>query len=675
MKLVGQRGFGLIEVLVAFVVIAAGAAALVKLQSAFLTTTAESGAREAAMHLAETKLDDLRSFEVVATTSGKVAYQDIGNNSGGQIASGAHTIGQQALDLSWTVSNQFLTSPANVIPERKDATVTVSWIDRSGTQRNLSLSGAIARSLSIGSTLLSGSLGAGQPSPQVKYNKGIAPDVIAIGVATGTKVETSKPMPTVFQKGNTVGVQFESVTYDANTNKLIQHDQLTLACTCNLQSGESSQSLPDQLSLTSYGLYWVAGDKLSKSYGASTITQEVEEQKLCTLCCSNHFDGTSTSSGDFKLYYNQDIKGLHTHASSYNESCRLLRVDGLYTPMPDWNLAVLNVMTPAFLTDDLNQANYQKYVQAVVKAHVSWQKSGKIGSFSFADLNTWLGTSGNVTNGGATTTAVTVGLGPYQLIARGVYVDYMKSEYLSSLDLDDVALLSKVPFNEVNLTLLANWSVVSADQAYVTVTSQPVQTIVDVNAAYYGVYSRGRITAIQDSMTAGTGGTEKAIPVSATIRRSNSGISAGPAIGTDALSAMSPLSASLSVKVHNVTVDKVNVHGTIKCLSDPTGNSTEPKVCTAGEWNNLTITAVNASCTLTKPTGQTAGTYSCFVTRGESVTATLANSGYLFKASDALTFSGSLTNPGTGVSISQGPCVLMVKSTVAGASYMSACTN
>ena len=105
----------------------------------------------------------------------------------------------------------------------------------------------------------------------------------------------------------------------------------------------------------------MAGDKLSKSYGASTITQEVEEQKLCTLCCSNHFDGTSTSSGDFKLYYNQDIKGLHTHASSYNESCRLLRVDGLYTPMPDWNLAVLNVMTPAFLTDDLNQANYQKY--------------------------------------------------------------------------------------------------------------------------------------------------------------------------------------------------------------------------------------------------------------------------------------------------------------------------
>ena len=37
MRLSRQQGFGLIEVLVAFVVIAAGAAALVKLQGAFLT--------------------------------------------------------------------------------------------------------------------------------------------------------------------------------------------------------------------------------------------------------------------------------------------------------------------------------------------------------------------------------------------------------------------------------------------------------------------------------------------------------------------------------------------------------------------------------------------------------------------------------------------------------------
>lgn len=674
MRVSRQRGFGLIEVLVAFVVIATGAAALVKLQGAYLRSTAESGTREAAMHLAETKLDDLRSFEVVATTSGKVAYQDIGNNTGGQLAAGSHTVGTQVYTLAWTVSNQFLTSPANTIPERKDVTISVSWDDRTGTTRTLALSGSIAQQLSAGSSMLTGDMGMGEPAPQVSYAPGSAPDVIAIALGNNSTVETSKPMPTVFQRGNTIGVQFEQVTYDASTNKQVQQDLLTLACSCALQTGTSNQYLPSQLLQTSYGLYWQAGETMAKTYGQSIITQAGEEKSLCTLCCANHFDGTTTSSGDFKLYYNQDLKGSHTHTSSYNEACRLMRLDGLYIPMPDWNLAKLNVMSTDFLTNSLNQVNYQKYVQALVKTHVSWQKGGKIDSFSFDDFNSWLGTSGNVTNGGATTTAVTVTPGLHQLIARGVYVDYLSSTYLSQLNINDSALLSKVPFNELNLTLLANWSVASADQTYLTVTNEAVNTVVNVSANYYGVYSRGRLNALLS-----TGDAFKT--VSASIRRSNSGLTAS----TQALTSdLSDTSATLAVKVQVTSVDKVNVHGTIKCLSDPSQNSSTPNACTGGEWNGLTLTSSNSgvSCSLTKPTGQnTDGTYSCDVNRGSTVVVTVASSGYLVRESSNvandgnLTFDGALTSPGTGVLTSQGPCVLVVKNTVSGASTMGTCTN
>ena len=75
-------GFILIEVIIAFIVIAVGTSALVQLHRGYLRQEANSGMRELAMHLAENKLDDLRAFEVVRTTAGKIAYQDIGNNLG-----------------------------------------------------------------------------------------------------------------------------------------------------------------------------------------------------------------------------------------------------------------------------------------------------------------------------------------------------------------------------------------------------------------------------------------------------------------------------------------------------------------------------------------------------------------------------------------------------------------
>lgn len=56
------RGFGLIEVMVALVLIAVMAAALLPLSQRYLTISRDGRQREVALRLAESKLDELRHF-------------------------------------------------------------------------------------------------------------------------------------------------------------------------------------------------------------------------------------------------------------------------------------------------------------------------------------------------------------------------------------------------------------------------------------------------------------------------------------------------------------------------------------------------------------------------------------------------------------------------------------
>ncbi len=582
MRLSRQQGFGLIEVLVAFVVIAAGAAALVKLQGAFLTTTAESGAREAAMHLAETKLDDLRTFEVVSTTTGKVAYQDIANNLGGNILAGTQTIGNQSYSLSWSVSNQFLSSPPATIPERKDVTVLVSWTDRAGSSRQLSLSGKIAAQLSVGSTLMTGDFGLSQPGPQVTYTPGSAPDVVSISLNNSDtlNIETSKPVPNVVKKGSSTEVQFDTITYDAANNRLIQSDLTTVSCSCSLGSGTQSGSKPAEMVSLSQGIFWQAGATATKAFGAPADNQQ---SALCDVCCANHFDGPGTAFADFYDQNNKVSGAGHAHYASstgsavtsgdYLEACRMMRIDGYYELLPDWNLIALNVMSADYLSTSANVVAYQTYVKQMVKTYVEEQPS-TTNLMSYYD---WLGTA-NIS--GVTqadfTAAHQFAPGVKQLIARAVYVDFLANP--SSIDTDTDGWLSKVSFNEINVTLLANWS--SSDSTHVAVTNEAIQSIINPASGYYGTYSRGVMTG--DTKTASSA----TATITASLTKHNSGLT-----GSNAISAYDAITspATLTVQVDDSISDagQVIIKGTIQCLN--------PVFTTTGTGQSRTTTVTDST--------------------------------------------------------------------------------
>jgi len=195
----------------------------------------------------------------------------------------------------------------------------------------------------------------------------------------------------------------------------------------------------------------------------------------------------------------------------YDEACRLKRVNGVFQVFKDWRLDTLTVLPGDFLTNLDSQATYVDYVQNYVKYRVlSSPEPAK---------PTGRGTS--------------VGSGANkQLFARALYVevpdglaDYIDEQLLldSSKQFED--FLDRVPFYDLNLTKLADWS--SRNRPVVRVTSTAVRT----EAINQDLYSRGRAEGVPLKTTPPEGST---VPVDvrliASLRMGNTGVTSTPPI-------------------------------------------------------------------------------------------------------------------------------------------------
>lgn len=660
MNLIKQQGIGLIEVLVAFVIVATSAVALVGLQNHFMQTEDESTSREIAMHLAETTLDELRTFDSINTAPGSDAYQDIATNSAGT----SQTIGTtgRTYTTTWAVTNRFFTTPTPTLPEQKDVNVVVTWRDREGASRSISLFGVISPKISLdaSSGLASGSAAAGL-KPKVIYTPGVAPDVVSISLGNGSKQETTKPLPTVSNSGGSIQVQFDTVTYNSASNTQVLADTLTLSCSCSFESGTKSTALPAEPTLIDGLLYWrspTTDQYVLKKWGSSANNQQ---SSLCGVCCEQHFDRYTDANGLFSDYYNR----LNLPSSKYNasltavtsgnyiDSCRLLRLDGYYRPMPDWNLVKLVVVSSDFLRNTANQTSYQNYIKYVVKAYVELQQAGDwpthnstlISDYTKTNIlsfSSWLAISGNAAAGGDITTTVDIDKNAAtpvskQLIARGIFVDVMSDSWVDALNTSDADYLTKVPFYDVNMTLLSQWS--SSDTSVATVYSEPIKTLTDADSDYYGVYKRGYLLDDQTGSTS----------ISVSAFQGNSSVAAyqnsnnTPEMAISAYDNTKALTDTLTVTVGGtVTPDTVTVSGSLYCLDQTTsttgtGNNKTTiysAIACATNGNNktfdvLTITSSNATCTLSAVNSTASPAYrpfSCTTTKGAAFDITVGGS-------------------------------------------------
>ncbi|PSJ42685.1 hypothetical protein C7H85_17040 [Zobellella endophytica] len=470
---------------------------------------------------------------------------------------------------------------------------------------------------------------------------------------TGIKQETTKPAPDVQNNDDDVVVSFDSIIYDGSNNRLIQSDTRTVYCSCDYQNGLQSTRRPARPYSLPNGVYWFEGLSEEKEWGDS-------DNPDCTVCCNDHFDVGSSSL--FEDNFNQFNQG-HGHyinaispasaGQEYLESCRMLRIDGFFRVMPDWNLIALNIFPPSYLTDADNVQLYQQYIEDVVQEYVTIQKSGLPSTTYQPDsFQVWLSANGDTADFESLTELF---IASYQLAARAIYVDLMPQSLLDAIDFSDDNWLTKVSFNEVNTTLLANWRVEDGDDDYLEVTNEPVETIVDPDNNFFGTYSRGYVTTLQESASAA------AQPrVFATMTRYNSGLT-----GQDPISpfdAGTLFETSLTLSVSSGSALTTFISGKIECLTVQ-GNGTTPVACKSQDFNNTVATPDgNGSCTIRKDSDPATAFYECTVTAGQAVTITFTNnqpsSDFVFNPS-SVNLTTTQVNNNTDI-----PCVMQINNNI-----------
>lgn len=512
-----MKGFTLIEVLVASLIIMIGVTGYVTLQSEYVRSDAKLNLRNAALQLGQEKLDDLRQFTQIRAKVGEFAFNDIANDAGGSIGAGDVDIGLTAdptntytFSRHWVVTDQYyvdtdadgieeswvqagdvdfpVTVPANAA--QKVVSVTISWTDNEGNSSAISLDGNIAPIALGNSYQAKNESNNAKTSPKVNYTPGEAPDVISYELGDGKTVETSKPVPEIENRGDNNTVQFETVKYIVlvdQTDKVEQEDFLTVNCSCAL-AGVNQGSTPSMTVLVNQELGVELGQSTNKMTG---VPKGVGQPPMCTQCCNDHHDTASMvaeenyyrlESGSAHGHYDRQADGTFIPASSngdeYDEVCRFKRIDGYFQIYPDWQLLDIIEFNSRFLFTDANLNAYTNYTEGLIEASIK----------------------GTAKPSRPASRDITVAPGAYQFISRGIYLDRMKSSHLAQVQskiLDgDVDWKAITPFYDINLALLSNWSSANTDVA--TVTQEDIRSIVDVDADFYGTYSRGRVEALAD---------------------------------------------------------------------------------------------------------------------------------------------------------------------------------
>lgn len=660
-----QAGTGLIEVLVAILVLAVGILGMSKIHGLLIRDGGTANNHAIAVSLAQEKLDDLRGFKWlnVATSYGEncgagiFCYSEIATNLGGYEAtgtgilrfpSGTITVGNTSFNRTWTVVDN---------GSFKLATATVTWTDQNGAASEILQSAIVADdpgTNAFGATNSTITVA----GPKVPYTPKAVPDVVPITISDGTKRETSKPLPDVSSKGLSVSSQFSSVNYKSDGEQS-QEDFVTLNCTCQFAASVASNP-------ASYYTYVngklivkypkLTTDKVNKISGSAITSQGDSQDPLCNTCCADHHDKENANassattalfdperpssdyaaSGNHKHYYysnaNNPNLGLvevaETSGNTYLEACRFLRVDGIYRIMQDWRLSDVTVMPKDdyLATGNTALSIYQTYVGDVAKAqaktdggtNTTWNKLG----LSTRDLSSQAA-------------------GTYiQLLARGIYVDKvysaprtLDSTYYAGIVSGTIGLDS-ISFDEVNVTLLAQWA--SSNTSVATVTNDAIKDIASATSDYYGVYNRGRVAVLS-----GTGNNAN---ITAYVLPSNSGLTGGSTRATytstvdydrSSLTPSGTIAYSSEIGVdrhdHSSALRKSDSLNIARAGSASSGSHTVSGTLQLGNYSGvLTNVSVSGSpsvtsCTVATPTGNTS-TFSCSVLDTYAGTLTVATS-------------------------------------------------
>jgi type IV pilus modification protein PilV len=538
------RGFSMIEVLVAAAVLAVGLLAVASLQVSMIRASGDSKAYSVALSLAKDKIEELRNFTGVR---GSRSYQSIadGTDSPGDVGGVDYTRGWTVTRFAYNrnpdgnpatndrrfvaFANDTGNTPgayAGNVPsgyvddnEFKRIVVRVTWVDVRGDTQTVALEDAVAALSPSDAALIPRSGSAVIPRTvdvvirDPTMTDGVANGVIPLALSSdagvdGTSTAATNPQPKLLGADFRVAeTRYNILTYgavggDGTAVAQSKIETVVVGCTCSYDLASSTTSV---LRPAWWNGYRYAPPEIGVNARPAGWTQADNESAHCTACCRDHHDqvgGNDVSNGGPKFdprranhqhYRHDPSTGLLVsagNAGAYEESCRLVRVDGVFRVTPDTYTDKVNLLetrndgtaTP-YLPTAQATSNYQAFALKLLDARI-------VNPVATATFNNTLS---------AATIAALEDPSPVQspsrsinvpasitidsnqqswLHARGLYIDYMEPAVLaaivqaksicaqdtatggcaSSLAKKEAAVLRYVPFTSINLTEIANWT-------------------------------------------------------------------------------------------------------------------------------------------------------------------------------------------------------------------------
>lgn len=578
-----HRGFSLIEVLIAVLVLSIGLLALAALQGELFRAGAEAKARANATTIAQQVIEDARSFSFISAPD--VAYTDATYSD---LASGDWSVaGVSGVDFSvnrvveryrWSEADgEFVISTepySGGVPEFKLVRVEVSWTGGDGQAKSITLTDTIAAIAPSDVAQVMQEPGAAAQGPQVWIeppNKD-NPRVVPIAIGDGKSAASSNPTPEQYIEDVSAVTRFSVLSFSAGTGEeVLVNRRLEVAaasCVCK-EDGVSTALNPAYQPTEWNGIQLAYMEPQTVSAGAPIGTAVVsnadsEIEPICTVCCRDHHvyadrspavdpyrasvagDSTADHYGYATRGNSYDIAGGLLPSGetdgTYLDACQLVRVGGRMRMARDAQQVSL---VAAALTDD----------------GASYRISNFIDQYSVYVtrlLQAGLGTDAKLPSGYPSPTAKFPGATPAldtefagitspdpialssegekkTLVAFGLYVDYLNDDTLLAyrcaatgkndgdcLGLGERNALETLPFYAVNVASLADWSSEAPLVAAVATATYDNKGSLATNG--------GLVTAGKGSSAVDANGALVPVYATLTINNSNSGLASTSAI-------------------------------------------------------------------------------------------------------------------------------------------------
>lgn len=507
-------GFSLLEVLIAVVILATGLLALAALQSALARNSADAKTRSRIATLLTNEFDYARtagyaslvdigndgvadSFDAATCVAGSSTICDAAKATMQDAGLGALTVTRDVEVYSESGANFALGNPAAASDASfKLVTLQAQWTDAAGATRTLSQRTVLsALSLEGDTPLIDADPGGNYPQgPIVRTDDPFEAGMIPIAIGGGSETAATNPKPIVVGKSNTlIETKFNILTYqDQGSSVQVQQriETTVIACRCQYGNQTELEGVFAQNYRPTYwdGVKYKAPEALDSGRppiaGPVALAKNDNPQSdLCDDCCRDHHD-LDTDVVKFDPFRTDDHEHYSTanlatpvgSGGEYNESCRVIRVDGLWRVASDFRVEHFGlVATGPNASDKAPDPTYADYYEAFVLDYLSNKyvdaDDGKTPEERYAGFLLNDSALDNAPGSDSDNEISIKALSTDQrfLHARAVMIDHIEAEAQDAIDeaLDACTktgdakiecLLPHIPFTTINTTELSRYA-------------------------------------------------------------------------------------------------------------------------------------------------------------------------------------------------------------------------